>query len=127
MLSRPDGPKGRLIVAIGSYTPEMREVPVELIRQATAVKVHTRRHLFHKHEDIVEGGVVIVDTLDGALKEAGELIEAGLEPRQLVEYVSLLSSPFIPCFVSSSCGSPAAATMRFWTDMAFAGLVSWRI
>jgi ornithine cyclodeaminase/alanine dehydrogenase-like protein (mu-crystallin family) len=74
--------KGRLIVAIGSYTPLMREVPVELLLQAT--RAHQEGHL-HYHKHAVEGGVVVVDTLDGALKEAGEIIEAGLQPRQLVE------------------------------------------
>ncbi|KAK3316390.1 ornithine cyclodeaminase [Apodospora peruviana] len=78
--------KGRLIVAIGSYTPEMREVPVELIRQAT--KVQESKLHFHKHAR--EGGVIVVDTLDGALKEAGELIEAGVEPKQLVELGELV-------------------------------------
>ncbi|KAK6073918.1 UbiD family decarboxylase [Seiridium cupressi] len=73
--------KGRLIVAIGSYTPEMRELPRGLLEQA--VKTHSNGAHFHKHA--VEGGVIVVDTLDGALKEAGEIIEAGLEPRQLVE------------------------------------------
>lgn len=73
--------RGRLIVAIGSYTPEMRELPRELLEQA--VKTHGHGAHFHKHA--VEGGVVIVDTLDGALKAAGEIIDAGLEPRQLVE------------------------------------------
>lgn len=74
--------KGRLIVAIGSYTPGMRELPVELLKQAT--KPHEEKH-FHFHKHAIEGGVVVVDTLDGALKEAGEIIEAGLNPRQLVE------------------------------------------
>lgn len=77
--------KGRLLVAIGSYTPSMHEIPVEVIHQA--VKRHSHREvlggLLHlKHA--TEGGVVIVDTLDG-LKEAGELIDAGLEPGQVVE------------------------------------------
>ncbi len=75
--------KGRLIVAIGSHSPEMKELPVGLLRQAT--KPHEKGHLhFHKHAP--EGGVIVVDSLDGALKEAGEIIEAGLEPKQLVEY-----------------------------------------
>jgi ornithine cyclodeaminase/alanine dehydrogenase-like protein (mu-crystallin family) len=74
--------KGRLIVAIGSYTPQMRELPVELLKQA--VKPHEHNH-FHFHKHAVEGGVIVVDTLDGALKEAGEIIEAGLKPQQLVE------------------------------------------
>ncbi|KAH8884595.1 NAD(P)-binding protein [Thozetella sp. PMI_491] len=79
--------KGRLIVAIGSYTPEMRELPIELLKQAT--KPHEKGHMhFHKHAP--EGGVIVVDTLDGALKEAGEIIEAGLEPKQLVELGELV-------------------------------------
>jgi len=79
--------KGRLIIAIGSYTPQMRELPIEIILQA--VKPHEKGHRhFHKH--VIEGGVVVVDSLDGALKEAGELIEAGLEPKQLVELGELV-------------------------------------
>lgn len=74
--------KGRLIVAIGSYTPDMLELPLELVHQA--VKTHEKGHRhFHKHA--TEGGVVIVDTLDGALKEAGEVIQGGLSPKQLIE------------------------------------------
>ncbi|KXX75333.1 Delta(1)-pyrroline-2-carboxylate reductase [Madurella mycetomatis] len=61
--------EGKLVVAIGSYTPEMREVPVSLIRQAVQR----------------EGGVVVVDTAEGVLKEAGEFIAAGVKREQLVE------------------------------------------
>lgn len=75
--------KGRLIVAIGSYVPQMCEVPLELLHQAT----RSHEGHFHYHKHAVEGGVVVVDTLDGALKQAGEIIEAGLLPTQLVEYV----------------------------------------
>lgn len=89
--------KGRLIVAIGSYTPQMREIPVELIHQAVKVHEHaaTGKRIIHHYKHAVEGGAVVVDTLDGALKEAGELIEAGLGPRSLVEYVFL----FFPFFL----------------------------
>ncbi|ETS77870.1 hypothetical protein PFICI_09932 [Pestalotiopsis fici W106-1] len=73
--------RGRLIVAIGSFTPEMRELPRELLEQA----VKTHGHGVHLHKHAVEGGVIIVDTLDGALRDAGEVIEARLEPNQLVE------------------------------------------
>jgi ornithine cyclodeaminase/alanine dehydrogenase-like protein (mu-crystallin family) len=45
------------IIMIGSYTPEMHEVEVDLIKRA---------------------GVVVVDTARGCAKEAGELIDAGL-------------------------------------------------
>ncbi|GAB1315969.1 Proline utilization protein PrnX-like [Madurella fahalii] len=61
--------EGRLVVAIGSYTPEMREVPVSLIRQAVQQ----------------EEGVVVVDTAEGVLKEAGEFITAGVKREHLVE------------------------------------------
>ena len=74
--------KGRLIVAVGSYTKDMRELPKELLLQAT--KSHAPSHL-HYHKHATEGGVIVVDTLDGALKEAGEIIDAGLQPKQLVE------------------------------------------
>ncbi|OTA90120.1 hypothetical protein M434DRAFT_78381 [Hypoxylon sp. CO27-5] len=79
--------KGRLIVAVGSYTPKMRELPKELLLQAT--RTHSSGHL-HYHKHATEGGVIVVDTLDGALKEAGEIIEAGLQPRQLVELGELV-------------------------------------
>lgn len=49
-----------------------------------AVRTHATGHRhFHKHA--IEGGVVIVDTLDGALSEAGEVIQGGLAPNQLIE------------------------------------------
>ncbi|KAI1387750.1 ornithine cyclodeaminase [Hypoxylon trugodes] len=79
--------KGRLIVAVGSYKRNMRELPKELLLQAT--KTHTAGHL-HYHKHATEGGVLVVDTLDGALKEAGEIIDAGLEPKQLVELGELV-------------------------------------
>lgn len=79
--------KGRLIVAVGSYTPEMAELPVELLQQATKTHDGAHRH-YHKHAP--EGGVIIVDTLDGAMHEAGEIISAGLSPKQLVELGELV-------------------------------------
>ncbi|CAJ2505072.1 Uu.00g124660.m01.CDS01 [Anthostomella pinea] len=79
--------KGRLIVAVGSYTTDMRELPRELLLQAT--KQHAAGHM-HYHKHATEGGVIVVDTLDGALKEAGEIIDAELEPKQLVELGELV-------------------------------------
>lgn len=73
--------KGRLIVAVGSYRPDMRELPEGLLLQA--IKQHDNHRHFHKHAE--EGGVIIVDTLDGALQEAGEIISAKISPRRLVE------------------------------------------
>ncbi|KAK2031488.1 UbiD family decarboxylase [Colletotrichum zoysiae] len=78
--------KGRLVAAIGSYTPQMRELPEGLLLQATK---HEKAH-WHFHKHAPEGGVIVVDTLDGALKEAGEVIAAGLQPTQLVELGELI-------------------------------------
>ncbi|KAJ4422270.1 hypothetical protein N0V82_003131 [Gnomoniopsis sp. IMI 355080] len=79
--------KGRLIVAIGSYTPDMIEIPLEVIHMAVRTHATGHRH-FHKHA--IEGGVVVVDTLDGALTEAGEVIQGGLTPNQLIELGELV-------------------------------------
>lgn len=74
--------KGRLIVAVGSFTPEMRELPESLLKQATKTHDGPHRH-FHKHAE--EGGAIVVDTLEGVLREAGEIISAKIQPRHLVE------------------------------------------
>lgn len=78
--------KGRLCIAIGSYKPDMIELPVELLHQAVK-PAHDHRH-FHKHAP--EGGVVVVDTLTGCLKEAGEITQGKLTPMQLVELGELV-------------------------------------
>ncbi|KAK6855310.1 hypothetical protein PG995_008842 [Apiospora arundinis] len=80
--------KGRLIVAIGSYKPEMREIPREVLEQAIR-GTHGTGHI-HLHKHATEGGVIVVDTLDGAMKEAGEIIEAGIQPNQMVELGELV-------------------------------------
>ncbi|KAJ0109849.1 hypothetical protein J7T55_004399 [Diaporthe amygdali] len=88
ILTNSDGRrKGRLIVAIGSYKPDMLEIPLEVVHQAVKTHEPGHRH-FHKHA--TEGGVVIVDTLDGALEEAGEIIQGGLTPKQLIELGELV-------------------------------------
>lgn len=77
--------KGRLIVAIGSYTKNMIEVPPELLVQAT--KKHGGGHHFHKHAE--EGGVIIVDTLS-CVNQTGELTQAGIKEVQTVELGELV-------------------------------------
>ncbi|KAG6040216.1 hypothetical protein E4U41_001242 [Claviceps citrina] len=79
--------KGRLIVAVGSYTPEMRELPEGLLHLVTRLHDKNHRH-YHKHAD--EGGVIVVDTLEGVLKEAGEVIAAKISPHQMVELGELV-------------------------------------
>lgn len=87
ILTSTEGRKrGRLIIAIGSYKPHMIEIPIEILHQAVKTS-HEHRH-FHKHA--AEGGVVVVDTLNGCLKEAGEIIQAELTPHQLVEVGELV-------------------------------------
>ncbi len=60
-----------LIVAIGAFTPEMAEVPAALVR---------RRRL-------------VVDTLEGARHEAGDLIQAGVDWTRVCALVDALAEP----------------------------------
>ncbi|KAG5980097.1 hypothetical protein E4U55_004392 [Claviceps digitariae] len=79
--------KGRLVVAVGSFTPDMRELPEGLLHLVTRPHDKNHRH-YHKHAD--EGGVIVVDTLEGVLKEAGEVIAAQISPHQMVELGELV-------------------------------------
>ena len=81
-LTNPEGrKKGRYIACIGSYKPSMVELHPDIVRSAVAPH-HEHKH-FHKHQK--EGGAIIVDTVSGCLKEAGEVIQAKLMPDQVVE------------------------------------------
>ena len=81
-LNNPEGrKKGRYIALVGSYKPHMVELHPDIIRYAVAPH-HEHRH-FHKRQK--EGGAIIVDTVTGCLKEAGEVIQAKLQPDQVVE------------------------------------------
>lgn len=57
---------GTHVILIGSFTPAMREVERELVLRAIP-------------------GCLLVDSRKACLEEAGELIDAGLEPHQLTE------------------------------------------
>jgi ornithine cyclodeaminase/alanine dehydrogenase-like protein (mu-crystallin family) len=85
LTSREGQRKGRYVSAIGSYAPHMTELHPDIFRQAVA---HEHGHHHHKHAKT--GGVVIVDTLEGCLKEAGEIIQAKLKPEHLVEIGELI-------------------------------------
>lgn len=63
----------------------MVEVHPEIFRQAVAPD---HKHHHHKHAD--KGGVIVVDSLEACLKEAGEVIQAGISAEQLVEVGELL-------------------------------------
>jgi ornithine cyclodeaminase/alanine dehydrogenase-like protein (mu-crystallin family) len=77
--------KGRYISAIGSYKPHMTELHPDIFRQAVEPDHH---HHHHKHAK--KGGVIIVDSLESCLKEAGEIIQAKLRPEHLVEIGELI-------------------------------------
>ncbi|KAL3463403.1 hypothetical protein BJX64DRAFT_287426 [Aspergillus heterothallicus] len=86
LTSREGRRKGRLVSAIGSYKPHMSELHPDILREEVAVQP-PHRH-FHKH--VHRSGVVVVDSLDAAMKEAGELIKADIKPQQVVEIGELL-------------------------------------
>ncbi|CAO2655943.1 Nn.00g047460.m01.CDS01 [Neocucurbitaria sp. VM-36] len=81
-LTNPEGrKKGRYLAAIGSYKPHMVEIHPDILRQNVAPE-HGHRH-FHKHAQ--QAGAVVVDSVEACLKEAGEIIQAGLGPNEVVE------------------------------------------
>lgn len=66
------------LILIGSYKPHMREVSQEVLAQAR------------------EGGrKVVVDSREACLKEAGELIEAGMGEQDVVELGEVLNGSTI--------------------------------
>jgi ornithine cyclodeaminase/alanine dehydrogenase-like protein (mu-crystallin family) len=86
-LTNPEGrKKGRYLAAIGSYKPHMVEIHPDILKQNVAPD-HGHRH-FHKHAS--QGGAIIVDSVEACLKEAGEVIQAGLGPNEVVEIGELV-------------------------------------
>ncbi|KAF1845454.1 NAD(P)-binding protein [Cucurbitaria berberidis CBS 394.84] len=86
-LTNPEGrKKGRYLAAIGSYKPNMVEIHPDILRQNVAPE-HGHWH-FHKHAQ--QAGAVVVDSVEACLKEAGEVIQAGLGPNEVVEIGELL-------------------------------------
>jgi ornithine cyclodeaminase/alanine dehydrogenase-like protein (mu-crystallin family) len=87
ILTNPEGrKKGRYLAAIGSYKPHMVEIHPDILKQNVAPE-HGHRH-FHKHAP--QGGAIIVDSVEACLKEAGEVIQAGLGPNEVVEIGELV-------------------------------------
>ncbi|KAF2178325.1 NAD(P)-binding protein [Zopfia rhizophila CBS 207.26] len=85
-LTNPEGrKKGRYIAAIGSYKPDMVELHPDILRQNVAPQ-----HSHHHHRHARQGGAIIVDSLEACMKEAGEIIQAGLGGREIVEIGELL-------------------------------------
>ena len=72
-------PTGAHIILIGSYTKEMKEVETDLIMRA--VQSGTSEEVSPR---------LLVDSVEACLKEAGELIEAGLRSDQMKEIGTLV-------------------------------------
>ncbi|KAK5053224.1 hypothetical protein LTR84_002198 [Exophiala bonariae] len=85
LTSREGQRKGRYISAIGSYAPHMCEVHPDVFKAAVQPD-----HGHHHHKHAKQGGVIIVDSLESSLKEAGEIIQAKLKPEHLVEIGELI-------------------------------------
>jgi len=77
--------KGRYVAAIGSYRPHMVEIHPDILRQNVAPD-----HGRHLHKHALEGGAVIVDSVEACLKEAGEIIQAQLKGHEIVEIGELV-------------------------------------
>ena len=69
--------KGRFISAVGSYAAHMTELHPDIFRQAVEPDHHN-----HHHKHAAKSGVVIVDSIESCLKEAGEVVQAKRNPAQ---------------------------------------------
>ncbi|KAM5348947.1 hypothetical protein ACJ41O_008770 [Fusarium nematophilum] len=77
--------KSRYISAIGSYRLDMQEIDPELLRSITNSAIPAQ---FPRYK----GGVIAVDTAEGCLQEAGELVEAGVTVDQMLEAGQILQA-----------------------------------
>jgi len=69
----------------------MREIPIEVLQQAVASPSHSHTAGIHiHHRPAGGGGAVVVDTIEGAFKEAGELIASGIGSESVVELGELV-------------------------------------
>ncbi|KAK7884989.1 hypothetical protein LTR67_010847 [Exophiala xenobiotica] len=85
LTSREGQRKGRYISCIGSYAPHMIEIHPDIFKMAVQPD-----HGHHHHKHARQGGVIVVDSLESCLKEAGEIIKAKLGPEHLVEIGELM-------------------------------------
>ena len=106
--------KARYIAAVGSYKPHLQELPVEILQQAVrgpgssnvsssansvaddSSSSHSgssggHHHFFHIHQKTAgEGGAVVVDSIEGAMTESGEIIKSGIGGEGVVELGELV-------------------------------------
>lgn len=112
LTSRDGRQKGRLISAVGSYKAHMAEVHPDILRDEVNVSP-PHRH-FHKHTR--RSGVVVVDSLDAALKEAGEIIQAGIKPQQVVELGELMMVRHATHNLSEEEAAEEEKSLREWVE-----------
>lgn len=75
--------KSRYISAIGSYRLDMQEIDPQLLREITEPSQSSPFPTY-------KGGVVAVDSIEGCLSEAGELVKAGVPIERMLEVGGLL-------------------------------------
>ncbi len=77
LLSEKARQKTRYIAAIGSYRLDMQELDPELLQSIADPEGIVKEHVWH--------GKVAVDSAEGCLAEAGELVAAGIEQKGMLE------------------------------------------
>ncbi|KAH0591766.1 hypothetical protein MHUMG1_10498 [Metarhizium humberi] len=80
--------KTRYIAAIGSYRLNMAEIDPELLKAIVDDSGIFSQHVWEGH--------ITVDTRDGCLQEAGELVSAGINPSKMLEVGRIFGSENIP-------------------------------
>ncbi|KAF5392249.1 hypothetical protein D9757_001537 [Collybiopsis confluens] len=77
---------GTHVILIGSYTPQMKEVDVELIARGIPSSSSGNTGTGTG----TSSPILLVDSIEACFTEAGELLEAGLHPDQVVEIGKLV-------------------------------------
>ena len=75
--------KSRYISAIGSYRLDMQEIDPQLLQILTESSSTLPFPTY-------KGGVIVVDSVEGCLKEAGELVKAGVPVEKMLEVGAVL-------------------------------------
>ncbi|EMD90863.1 hypothetical protein COCC4DRAFT_39944 [Bipolaris maydis ATCC 48331] len=76
--------KARYIAAIGSYRLDMAEIDPELLKTIVDPSGIFSQKVWEGH--------VVVDTREGCLHEAGELVSAGIDPSKMLEVGQVIGS-----------------------------------
>ena len=79
--------KGRYVVAVGSAAPDRAELHPDVLVQNAAAPHHGHHH---HHGHAPHGGAIVVDSVDACLRDAGEIVQAGLGGADVVELGELL-------------------------------------